>query len=293
MGRFFLEHARIGTVVRPKVMASACLTLLRSIVFISNLLIWLAGLTLLGLGIGLRIEPTLIQYLKQHEVTDYSLIEVVSYVIIIAGACLTIVGFLGCCGAWFLSQGMLVMYFLILMVALGLEITAAVLVHLNRDQYKLTLEREMNSMVQKGYTTDPKKAALVDEIQSSFQCCGVKSYNDWLHSTFSSKNADSYEIGVGALKFGRVPKSCCNAHGLAVYSEECGRGFDKEVLNKYTQFLNTQGCGEKFFNLIDKEANTIIIVCVSIAVLQLLGMFFSMMLCCITSAEEDRKIRYY
>lgn len=275
-------------------MASTCLQLLRSIVFISNLLIWLAGLTLLGLGIGLRVEPSLIQYLKQHEVTNYYAIEVASYVIIIAGICLTIVGFLGCCGAWFLNQAMLVLYFLILMVVLGLEMTAAIMVNANRNQYKKTVDKELLTMIQKEYDHYPQKAAIVDEIQSSLQCCGVRSYSDWLPSTYAKNDPDSAEVGIGAPDVGRVPKSCCNELGLMEFPNDCGVSFSRQGLSTYKRFLHEQGCSDKFFNIFDKQANTIIIVCVSVAVLQLLGMLFSMMLCCISGAEQsNRKNHYY
>ncbi|VDD97097.1 unnamed protein product [Enterobius vermicularis] len=200
----------------------------------------LAGLTLLGLGIGLRVEPSLIQYLNQHEVSNYYAIEIASYAIIVIGICLTIVGFLGCCGAWFLNQAMLVLYFLILMVVLGLEMTAAVMVNANRDQYRKTVDKELLTMIQKEYAQYPQKAAIVDEIQSSLQCCGVKSYSDWLASTYSTNDPESAEVGIGALEVGRVPKSCCNELGLMEYPSNCGVSFSQQPLITYKRFLHEQ-----------------------------------------------------
>uniref|UniRef100_A0A0N5AIE7 Tetraspanin n=1 Tax=Syphacia muris TaxID=451379 RepID=A0A0N5AIE7_9BILA len=200
---------------------------------------FLAGLTLLGLGVGLRLEPSLIQYLKQHD-SNYYVIEIASYAIIAAGICLTIVGFLGCCGAWFLNQTMLVLYFIILMIILGMEMTAAVMIHMNKDHYRKTVDRELLTMIQREYLTNPQKAAIVDEIQTSLQCCGVKSFNDWIASTYSTNDPDSSEVGIGALEIGRVPKSCCNEVGLIEYPGTCGIGFTRQPLATYSRFLYEQ-----------------------------------------------------
>lgn len=53
------------------------------------------------------------------------------------------------------------------MVVLGLEMTAAVMVNANRDQYRKTVDKELLTMIQKEYAQYPQKAAIVDEIQSS------------------------------------------------------------------------------------------------------------------------------
>ena len=68
----------------------------------------LAGGGLLGIGIWMKVDETIVNYLKVVNVDQSDpLIEHASTLFIVVGAYVFIVGFLGCCGALRKNQAML------------------------------------------------------------------------------------------------------------------------------------------------------------------------------------------
>ncbi|VDK44126.1 unnamed protein product [Anisakis simplex] len=185
-----------------------CLTTLRSIVFILNLFFWLAGLGILGLGLWLRFDGAVSELIALHG--DTNNFYITCYLLIAAGALMTIIGFLGCCGAWRLNQSMLTL----------------------------------------------------------FECCGVKSYRDWLHSSWGHDVVGRTELGIGSSSIGKVPRSCCNEDGLRDYPTNCGVSFDKLELWTYEPFLHTKGCSDALYEAVYTNLDIAIAVCVIIGALQ-------------------------
>lgn len=68
--------------------------------------IQLTGLVIFGIGLWLRFDPAISEFIALHGGSDN--FHIVCYLLIIAGAIMSFIGFLGCCGAWRLNQGMLI-----------------------------------------------------------------------------------------------------------------------------------------------------------------------------------------
>lgn len=73
-----------------------------------------------------------------------------------------------------------------------------------------------------------------------FECCGVRSYRDWLYSSWGRDIPGRTELGIGYSDIGKVPKSCCNQDGMRDYPTDCGVSFDKVELWTYEPFLHTK-----------------------------------------------------
>lgn len=116
-----------------------------------------------------------------------------------------------------------------------------------------------------------------------FECCGVKSYKDWLHSNWGRNGRLRAEIGIGAGTVGKVPTSCCNQDGLRDYPTNCGISFDKLELWTYEPFLHTkviflfdflydefflQGCSDALYETAYNNLELAIIVSVIIGTIQ-------------------------
>uniref|UniRef100_F1LC18 CD63 antigen n=1 Tax=Ascaris suum TaxID=6253 RepID=F1LC18_ASCSU len=97
---------------------------------------------------------------------------------------MSLIGFLGCCGAWRLSQGMLVAFFIILVLVFCLELACAIVAYSHQDLIRRYIDNSMYETIQEYYAINPEYAAVFDRIQNEFECCGVKSYRDWLHSSW-------------------------------------------------------------------------------------------------------------
>lgn len=121
---------------------------------------------------------------------------------IAAGAIIFIVGFCGCVGAMMESQCMLVVYFIFVLVIFGLEVTATALGLTYKQEVKTFIQREILLSIKQDYNPDmsypPNSGvvAVVDNIQTDLQCCGVDNLTDWFYIPAWPDKAN-------------VPTSCC------------------------------------------------------------------------------------
>ncbi|XP_077817740.1 tetraspanin-4 isoform X2 [Macaca mulatta] len=122
--------------------------------------------------------------------------------LIITGAFVMAIGFVGCLGAIKENKCLLLAFFLLLLLVFLLEATIAILFFAYTDK----IDRYAQQDLKKGlhlYGTQGN-VGLTNAwsiIQTDFRCCGVSNYTDW----FEVYNAT------------RVPDSCC-----LEFSESCG-----------------------------------------------------------------------
>ncbi|KAJ7381430.1 Tetraspanin-7 [Desmophyllum pertusum] len=229
-----------------------CMQCVRCMLFVFNTLFWLTGFGLLGVGIWVRVQFSDYMKLSSH---DYS---TACYVMIGAGVLVTIIGFLGCCGALKEQVCMLKTFAVILgflfLVELGGSITGYVFRHEIKGGLSQGLDVALNEYRQDGF-----KEAW-DGLQSNLECCGNKNYTDWFYKEWTTE-----ETGNNS-----VPQSCC---------VETKANCNKNVTS-HPDTVYSKGCynaGVAFF-----ENKLLIIggVTLGIAVFQLLGVALS---CCLAS----------
>ncbi|KRY49028.1 Uncharacterized protein T03_1936, partial [Trichinella britovi] len=193
---------------------------------LKNITFKLAGMAVLVVSIWLLLDRDVAQHMIE---LDARLQEfyVTVYILLAVGIVMSLLGFMGCCGALRKSKCLLI-------------------------AVKQYIEKSMYETVLSHYGRNNPYTETFDTIQRGLKCCGVKSYTDWLQSYYSTKAEDLPELGVGAGNVGRVPLSCCSDLGLREHDVNCGVTYDKQPLFTYEPYLNTQ----------------------------LIGMLFSMLLCC-------------
>lgn len=229
-----------------------------------NLLFWILGCGMTGVGIWLHLAYG-----------GYSTVLPTHRVLSADGLCLTagvvtfVLAFLGCCGAWFQSKCLLCTYFVLLIVIFLLEFTAGTLGFVYRKDIGRSLMHEMTTGIKQKYTPDDANglAEVWDHIHSKFQCCGVQSYRDW------------HRIAAWPKK-DWVPHSCC----LDEFSNNasCGQAGNPDLLHQ-------GGCYQKLHMWIMKRLYIVGIICMSFAFVQLFGLISAMVLLCTASEKRKKK----
>ncbi|RWS03507.1 CD9 antigen-like protein [Dinothrombium tinctorium] len=179
------------------------LACIKVIVVILNILLLLIGLTMIGIGIWLRVDP------KMYEPTNYIGTQsfiIAAWILMFTGLFVVIISFFGCFGAANDSAGMLCIYFAVMSILVALEIACVVLS--SAHGFDETLEKYVTEQVllnvQQRYFNDNAKEFL-DFVQVKLVCCGAESFNDY------------YRYGQD------VPISCGAVRSNYINREGCGR----------------------------------------------------------------------
>lgn len=138
------------------------------ILFFFNFLCALAGLLLLIIAVLANSEGGIKQILHSDLSTP-------SVILAIVGGLVFIIAFFGCCGAIKESHCMLIMYAVILLTLLVIEVGAAVLAFVYRNQVEDVVRKEMA----KEFSNYTNNKEVVDKIQHEFQCCGANRPDEW------------------------------------------------------------------------------------------------------------------
>ncbi|XP_010738881.1 tetraspanin 34a [Larimichthys crocea] len=236
-----------------------CSGFLKIMMFIFNGGIFVAGASILGVGIWVKVDSgSLLGLLDKVEGTPSGLSQLVnvSYLLIGVGCVLLVIGFLGCCGAVRESRCMLLTFFSIVLIIFLVEVVGAVVLLVFQgvaDQLLESLEDEVRKSIQTDYGKDEGLTSLWNATMTQFQCCGYKNYTDFDGSPFN----------VGGV----YPETCCNS---TITVDVCS-------LNKAEESM-IDGCFNKLLQLIEENALIVAGVALGIAALEIAAMVVSMVL---------------
>ncbi|BHF61513.1 hypothetical protein AAHC03_0189 [Spirometra sp. Aus1] len=217
---------------------------------IFNFLFILIGLTVVGLGIYLLVSG----YVSEPD-GRLSILAFPCIGLTILGIIPVFLAICGCWGALRFNRCCLGLYFTFLLFVFAAEIATGIAGVVYKQQVRDGIMQYLKAAVDAYQPNDGQKLTALDLIQVTFQCCGYESSNDYLK------------------KLQSVPQSCC-AYGDCV---AIGANLSSDL----------PGCKHR---AIDIESRTLIIcaVIIALALIQLVGLVFSMILCC---AAKDRHSR--
>lgn len=223
---------------------------IKFLVVFFNFIFFVFGCVLIGVGAW-----TLIKYGDFVTITQSIPYATGSKVMIAAGVLIAIIAFLGCCGAWKENRCMLVIFFIYLLVILGLEIAAAALGYQHRDDVDKIVDKDVTKEMWEHYGEKGSEGTTEgwDKLQQMEKCCGWNNYTDWYK----------------AKKFGGksyVPDSCCKDE-----KKDCGHNMNN---------IYTAPCKERLQKLLKDKLYYVGAVGVTIIVIQILGMIFALVLIC-------------
>lgn len=190
----------------------------QKLVLVINLLLFIVGLAITGVGIYLQVEMAdyfdLLGDIKVNSAT----------IIIIIGCIVTIITFFGFCGACMKSPCLMKTFAGSIIAVLLVEAVLAVVIYVYRDAIK---DQMTNGL--KNYNTDNGTKDGVtkvwDKLQQNYHCCGVDNPHDW-----------EGKFNTTSTPFA-LPDSCCKV-------EKPGCGKDALENPDSTDFYS-QGCIKK------------------------------------------------
>jgi len=221
--------------------------MLQGVLLVINLIIFVCGVAVLGGGIYMQVVMN--QYL---DFLDDQVVST-SIVLIVIGALIALVSFLGCCGSCTGNACLMKTYGALLCILLIAEIGTAIAVYVFRNDVN-DLMREGMTKTMKNYGKDEFVAPTEswDKIQTTIQCCGIDDYKSW-------KNAAKLSVTSS------VPDSCC-------IKEEpgCGTGYASKPEGEAKEVIYTKGCLSTVETNIKDNVGIAAGIGVGIAVIQLI-----------------------
>ncbi|NWH86003.1 TSN8 protein, partial [Aegithalos caudatus] len=224
--------------------------------FIFNFFFWvICGCIILGFSIWIRVSST-------EQVNACSHTSTIVYagvnLLIAVGAIIMILGFLGCCGAAKESRCMLMLFFIALLLILILQITGGVLGAVYKPQVEEAFNRTLSTSVNALQSTTGEYT----EYQEAFQklerkekCCGLlDGPQDW------GKN------------FNKPSSKICQCELEKPSSDLCIKYGDR--------YIYKRPCGEVIVQQIKDNLIIIMGIAFGLAVVEILGLVFSMSLYC-------------
>ncbi|XP_067849859.1 CD81 antigen-like [Heptranchias perlo] len=209
-------------------------------------LLQLAGGVVLGVALWLRHDPQTTSVLETHfeDKSAPSTFFIGVYILIGVGAVMMIVGFLGCYGAIQESQCMLGTFFACLVILFACEVAAGIWGFVNKDE----VAKEMKAFY------DQASTAYIMPLQSPEKKEQAKAVLVALHNALD----------------------CCGPNFASKFlsSELCPKQEGIGV------FLTKADCGTRINELFTEKLYIIGIAAVIVAVIMILEMIFSMVLCC-------------
>ncbi|XP_072199573.1 tetraspanin-1 [Excalfactoria chinensis] len=231
-----------------------CFTFIKVMMILFNLAIFLGGGTLLGIGIWVSVDGK--SFMDLFGTLSSSVMQVVnvSYFLIVIGAILVVIGFLGCCGAQKESKCLLMMFFSVVLIIFIAEIAAAVVVLVYTGFAETFLTQLVTPVLKEKYGEDDAVTQIWNVTMNEFHCCGLKNYTDFVDSQWYKEHNDTF------------PGPCC-------------RSLDPCTADLAAK-SNVSGCFDQILDEIRTNADVVGGVAAGIAALEVAAMVVSMYLYC-------------
>lgn len=143
------------------------------------------------------------------------------------GAVTAFIALLGACGSLRENYGSLMAFVSVIAVSLILQLSAVGLLVYHKNAISETAIHEFQSLIRDYHVTNSSRS-YVDNLQSSFKCCGVQSRDDW-------KDPES-----GSTSF---PDSCCpqltNGTCTHTYEKPCYDAITEELLRNIALLMSS------------------------------------------------------
>ena len=228
--------------------------MLKYLIFLVNFVIFVTGCVVFGFGLAIHLKVGEFSGFVQDSSINSSI------VLMVAGGVILLVTFFGCCGTCTENPCMLYTFGTLLALILLVEIGAIVTAVVFKGQAAEIVSEAMNAGL-KEYNKDEGTQKAWDSMQTTFQCCGVDSYQDWNEA-----------LG------GSVPDSCC----LSPVGG-CGQGV---ISGNKPDSIHTEGCLNKFTEFISSNVVIVGAIAGAVVVLQLIGII---VVCCLANRMREDK----
>ncbi|MCJ8738561.1 hypothetical protein PDJAM_G00037120 [Pangasius djambal] len=158
--------------------SECCLSVTKYFLFLFNLICFLLGLSLLGMGLWIIFSESSF-LIPDPPYLSKSLFTVLLF---ISGSVTMLLGFFGSLGALKEIRCMLAVYFILLTVLLAAQIIGTVLFFTQRSAFENSLEGHVIDIIKSFGKNDSSLQYFqtsLEFVQREAQCCGWNGKNDW------------------------------------------------------------------------------------------------------------------
>ncbi|XP_065837218.1 tetraspanin-9-like [Oscarella lobularis] len=229
----------------------SCANVIKWMHFVFNFIFWAGGLVILGLGIWLYVSFG--DFLDDLAGVSWLSAPII---LIAVGSIITVLGFLGCCGACMENKWCLYVFGVLLTITLLLEIAGGAVLYAKRhdvedDLKKAFFESQETYVFEEPEGSKDPVTKGWDTVQLKFDCCGTNGSRDWITSSLAANKT-----------FSSYPSSCC--------------GFDDRdrSCNASTAALR-EGCYEAVKDMVTKNIIPIGIGVTAMGCIQIIGIVFA------------------
>lgn len=247
-----------------------------------NIIFWLSGCVILGIGIWMTVDQSIVDNLKILTVEeDDPTLQYAAYVLIAMGCFVFLVGFLGCCGAIKESKCMLGLYIFFLLLIMAGELAAGILALVYKDKILETGTDVLVTKLQNDtiYTVDDDNKVTFTAFglamsvsQLELKCCGINGSKDYANSAFSKANEPApFPLTCCVMK--DDSKDLTDGMDLAANVED-----EQKCYTRTDGFFYDKGCKQGLEDFFSANAIILIGIGIGIACLELIGMIISCVL---------------
>ncbi|KAF5909254.1 GTP-binding protein Rab-3D-like, partial [Clarias magur] len=197
------DGQKLANELGPTNVKMCCSGFLKIMMFIFNGVIFLAGAAVLGVGIWVTVDSSsMLEMLANIKDAPPQLAQLanVGYLLIGIGAVLTIMGFLGCCGAITENKCMLLTFFIIVLIIFIAEVAGAILVLVFQPlvaEILGSLNEKFVEAIREEYGNNSDFSTVFNSTMTQLKCCGYNNYTDFTGSPFVASS-------------NRYPMTCCS-----------------------------------------------------------------------------------
>ncbi|XP_023797814.1 tetraspanin-18-like [Cyanistes caeruleus] len=184
------------------------LSCMKYLMFVFNVLVFAGGTCLTGMGVWVATDPAGFQDI----VAARSVLSAGAWLLLAVGIALSLLGFLGCCGALRRSRPLLLLFFILVSFVFLAQLVGAILFLVH---WKQVQPEHFLSELQKNYGGDESAEVFStawNTLMVTFSCCGVLGPKDF------GNGSRFQELHPGMP----WPQACCARDGFLLAGELLG-----------------------------------------------------------------------
>lgn len=250
---------------------------------VANVLFFIIGGVMLGIGIWLVIDKIFIS-----DIIGTDLFDAGAYLVIICGVFMLLVSLFGCFSTVRMKRMLVMIYFVALLVTFVLLIGAGIMAAVFQGEIKSTMLMSMKTTIEKYYGREDSESKRVtnswDVTQSLLRCCAVedRGYRLYRNSWFYMKQIEQ-GVQRGDLEY--IPATCCvftEKYNQYLSVKNCqtashmAPGSDTDQGNNPAMYYT--GCYQAAVNFVEGNASILVGMGFGFSVLLIFGMIFAILL---------------
>ncbi|XP_064254827.1 tetraspanin-18-like [Passer domesticus] len=234
------------------------LSCMKYLMFIFNVLVFAGGTCLAGMGVWVAVDPAGFQDI----VATRAVLSAGAWLLLAVGIVLSLLGFLGCCGALRRSRPLLLLFFILVSLVFLMQLIGAVLFLVH---WKQVQPEHFLSELQRNYAGDEGAEVFStawNTLMVTFSCCGVLGPEDF------GNGSRFQELHPGMP----WPRACCARDGLLQVGELLGW---EQCQDRSPGYIHEQGCFSTFGKTLQRYISLPGTCSLAVLGIEIFAMFFA------------------